>query len=170
MKKLSYMYVVRDAEKLSTSCTFFVSILLLNGISIKMTSGYIAIIVVLWDEYETNFHFIFVLDYRVENNMKMTKISSTESPMLSFGKISKITLNMISFSNIMNKKSYWILDFISQNYETIHVNMCVDIQSWRVDCLNWSVLQITKLGWRKSFWVLIVPYMPFSFCVTTLSV
>ena len=43
------------------SCTIFGSISLPNGISLKTTSGYIAIIViVLSDEYETNLHFIFV--------------------------------------------------------------------------------------------------------------
>ena len=56
-KKLSY--VVRDAEKPSKSCTFFVSISLPNGISLEMTGGYIAFIVVFCNEYETNLHFIF---------------------------------------------------------------------------------------------------------------
>ena len=37
-KKMSY--VIQDAEKPSKSCTFFVSILLLNGISLKTISGY----------------------------------------------------------------------------------------------------------------------------------
>ena len=35
-------YVVRDPEKSSTPCTFFLSILLRNGFSLKKTSGYIA--------------------------------------------------------------------------------------------------------------------------------
>ena len=70
MKKLSD--VVWDVEKPSKSCPLFVSVSLPNGISLKMTSGYIALIVVLSDEYET-------VDYRMENNMKMAKISSTES-------------------------------------------------------------------------------------------
>ena len=60
----------------------FVSVSLPNCISIKTTSGYIALIVVFCNEYETNLHFIIIcLDYRTENNMKMTKISSTESPL-----------------------------------------------------------------------------------------
>ena len=58
-EKLSY--VVRDAEKSSGPCTIFLSILLWNGVSLKTTSGYIALyIVVLWDNYKTNLHFIFV--------------------------------------------------------------------------------------------------------------
>ena len=79
MKKLSY--VVWDAEKPSKSCTLIESISLPNGISLKTTSGYIALIIVFCDELEfgnkPSFH--ICLDYRMENNMKKKKIS-TESP------------------------------------------------------------------------------------------
>ena len=50
-----------DAEKPSKSCTFLrLFHYQIYGISLKMTSGYIALIEVFWDEYETNLHFKFV--------------------------------------------------------------------------------------------------------------
>ena len=58
---------------------FYVSVSLLNGISIKMTSGYIALIVVLWDEYETNLHFMIVWTTEWKITWKWQKNISTES-------------------------------------------------------------------------------------------
>ena len=43
-----------------TVFTFFLSILLQNDIFLKTKSGYYHFIVLLWDDYETNLHFIFV--------------------------------------------------------------------------------------------------------------
>ena len=75
-------YVVRDAEKSTTSRNIFLSILLQNGVFLKTTSGYYCFIVVLSNDYKTNLHIIFVwtLDCRRENSMKMSNFSSTESP------------------------------------------------------------------------------------------
>ena len=82
MKKLSY--VVWDTEIPSNSCTLFVSILLPNGISLKTTSGYIALIVVLWDEYETNLHFMFVWTAEWKITWKLPKFIVRNRPFTLF--------------------------------------------------------------------------------------
>ena len=65
-------YVVRDAEKCTTSGTIFLSILSQNGIFRKTVGGYYPFILVLSNDHETNLHFIFVLiaEYEITQNFQ----------------------------------------------------------------------------------------------------
>ena len=70
-------YVVRDAEKCSTSCTFF-SVYFVTQWCFPQDNQWILLLYsILYDNYETN---LLCLDCRIENNMKMSNFSSTESP------------------------------------------------------------------------------------------
>ena len=66
---------LRDAKKTSTPQTFILSILLPTSVSSRQPVD----ILVLWANYETNLHFIFVWSY-----MNISKFSSMESPFFIF--------------------------------------------------------------------------------------
>ena len=109
-------YVVRDAEKCSTSCTFCLSILLHNGCFPQDNQWILLLYSILYDNYETN---LLCLDCRIENNMKMSNFFSTESPW-SAGK--RVTLPQCESQNTIEKATMTMVtngnDYVEIIYNT----------------------------------------------------